>query len=80
MAEESREGARRRALVSPDVATCEDCLREVLDPADRRYRYPFTNCTNCGPRYTIVESVPYDRAATTMAPFAMCRSCRDRRS
>ena len=74
--EESREGVRRRALVSPDVATCEDCLREVLDPADRRYRYPFTNCTNCGPRFTITRSVPYDRATTTMSRFEMCRECR----
>ena len=74
--EESREGARRRALVSPDVATCEDCLREVLDPADRRYRYPFTNCTNCGPRFTITRQVPYDRATTTMASFEMCPECR----
>jgi hydrogenase maturation protein HypF len=73
--EESREGIRRQALVSPDVATCEDCLAEVLDPADRRYRYPFTNCTNCGPRFTITRSVPYDRAMTTMASFEMCPEC-----
>jgi hydrogenase maturation protein HypF len=73
--EESREGVQRRALVSPDVATCEDCLREVLDPADRRYRYPFTHCTNCGPRFTITRAVPYDRAATTMASFEMCPEC-----
>ncbi len=74
--EESREGARRRALVSPDVATCEDCLWEVFDPSDRRYRYPFTNCTNCGPRFTITRSVPYDRATTTMSRFEMCPECR----
>jgi hydrogenase maturation protein HypF len=73
--EESREGVRRRALVSPDVATCEDCLTELLDPADRRYRYPFTNCTNCGPRFTITRSVPYDRATTTMTRFRMCPEC-----
>src|ERR687898_1111101 len=73
--EESREGIRRRALISPDVATCEDCLREVFDPADRRYRYPFTNCTNCGPRFTITRSVPYDRATTTMSHFRMCPDC-----
>lgn len=73
--EESRDGAAR-TLVSPDVATCEDCLAELFDPADRRYRYPFTNCTNCGPRFTITCSVPYDRATTTMARFAMCSECR----
>jgi hydrogenase maturation protein HypF len=61
--------------VSVDTATCDDCLAEIADPADRRYRYPFTNCTNCGPRYTIVRSVPYDRPATTMASFPMCPAC-----
>lgn len=73
--EESREGARRRALVSPDVATCDDCFTELFDPADRRFRYPFINCTNCGPRFTITRSVPYDRAMTTMAGFTMCSAC-----
>jgi hydrogenase maturation protein HypF len=62
--------------VSVDTATCDDCLAEIDDPADRRYRYPFTNCTNCGPRYTIVLGVPYDRPATTMRGFTMCASCR----
>ena len=74
--EESREGVRRRALVSPDVATCEDCLAEVFDPQDRRHRYPFSNCTNCGPRFTITRQVPYDRATTTMSRFTMCPACR----
>ena len=62
--------------ISPDVATCDDCLRDLFDPADRRYLYPFVNCTNCGPRFTIVTGVPYDRPATTMAGFVMCPDCR----
>ncbi len=62
-------------LISPDIATCEDCLRELFDPQDRRYRYPFTNCTNCGPRFTIIEDIPYDRPLTTMRDFVMCPEC-----
>ncbi|MGB2802136.1 MAG: acylphosphatase, partial [Phycisphaerae bacterium] len=66
---------RRVALVSPDMAACDDCVRELLDPADRRYRYPFINCTNCGPRYSIMLDIPYDRPATTMGRFTMCADC-----
>jgi hydrogenase maturation protein HypF len=64
------------ALVSPDVATCGDCLAEIRDPAARRYGYAFTNCTNCGPRFTITTDIPYDRPNTTMAGFPMCEACR----
>ena len=63
-------------LVSPDIATCDDCRRELLDPADRRHEYPFTNCTNCGPRFTIIEGLPYDRERTTMRRFPLCPACR----
>ena len=62
-------------LVSPDIATCKPCLGEILTPGDRRYRYPFTNCTNCGPRFTIIEDIPYDRPKTTMRSFKMCPQC-----
>ena len=61
--------------ISPDVTVCDDCLRELFNPLDRRYRYPFVNCTNCGPRFTIIKDIPYDRPKTTMAPFAMCPNC-----
>jgi hydrogenase maturation protein HypF len=71
----SEQQGPRRTLISADTATCADCLRELADPADRRYGYPFINCTNCGPRFTIVRDVPYDRPFTTMAPFAMCDQC-----
>jgi hydrogenase maturation protein HypF len=72
---ESEEGSGS-VFISPDVATCPDCLRELFDPTDRRYGYPFLNCTNCGPRLTIITSAPYDRSRTTMAGFAMCAACR----
>jgi hydrogenase maturation protein HypF len=65
----------RSVLISPDTPTCDDCLREIFDPADRRYRYPFINCTNCGPRFTIIKNVPYDRERTTMGLFEMCGDC-----
>ncbi|MGH3327834.1 MAG: carbamoyltransferase HypF [Streptomycetales bacterium] len=72
---DSKGGGERRALIAPDTATCADCLREMSDNGDRRHRYPFTNCTNCGPRFTIIRDVPYDRPSTTMADFAMCGDC-----
>jgi hydrogenase maturation protein HypF len=72
---ESVAGEERFALISPDMALCEDCRRELLNPRDRRFRYPFINCTNCGPRFTIIEDIPYDRAKTTMASFEMCPDC-----
>jgi hydrogenase maturation protein HypF len=69
----SEEG--RYQLISPDIATCPACLEELFSPSDRRYRYPFTNCTNCGPRFTIIEDIPYDRPKTTMSSFKMCPQC-----
>lgn len=68
-------GQRPSTQIAPDMAVCADCLREILDPADRRYQYPFTNCTNCGPRFSIVSQVPYDRPNTSMHRFAMCADC-----
>jgi hydrogenase maturation protein HypF len=71
----SRTVGERRAGVTPDTATCADCLREIHDPSDRRYHYALTNCTNCGPRYSIIRAIPYDRPATTMAAFDLCPAC-----
>ena len=68
----SEQDGPRTSIVLPDLATCPDCRREILDPTDRRFRYPFTNCTNCGPRFSIIEAMPYDRDRTTMRAFPMC--------
>jgi hydrogenase maturation protein HypF len=73
---ESDKSGEKTALVLPDIATCSDCLRDIFDSGNRRYLYPFTNCTNCGPRFTIIESLPYDRPNTTMRDFVMCEDCR----
>ncbi len=73
--EKSKGGEEKFVLISPDVSTCDDCLRELFDPKDRRFKYPFINCTNCGPRFTIIIDVPYDRAKTTMSVFKMCDEC-----
>ncbi|MBA3882758.1 MAG: carbamoyltransferase HypF [Chthoniobacterales bacterium] len=72
---ESDEGGEKTALILPDIATCADCLHELFDSTDRRFRYPFTNCTNCGPRFSIIEALPYDRAHTSMKKFPMCAEC-----
>jgi hydrogenase maturation protein HypF len=72
---QSREASQRHTLISPDVSVCNDCKNELFDPADRRYGYPFINCTNCGPRYTIIDDIPYDRLKTSMRHFHMCRDC-----
>lgn len=71
----SKNSTGKSALISPDVSVCDDCLRELFDPADRRYQYPFINCTNCGPRYTIIDDIPYDRPKTSMKHFKMCKRC-----
>jgi hydrogenase maturation protein HypF len=73
---ESNNSTIKSALILPDLATCPDCLNEIFNPKERRYLYPFTNCTNCGPRFSIIESIPYDRANTTMKEFKMCDDCR----
>lgn len=75
--EQSSGAAEIQVSIPPDLATCDDCARDIADPANRRFRYAFTNCTNCGPRFTIASDVPYDRAATTMAKFEMCPACRN---
>ena len=71
----SQDQATKHTLISPDICICDDCLAELFEPGNRRYRYPFINCTNCGPRFTIIKDIPYDRPLTTMADFPMCPDC-----
>ncbi len=73
---ESDSSGEKFLPISSDIATCDDCIKELFDRRDRRFRYPFINCTNCGPRFTIIEEIPYDRAGTTMRDFPMCAECR----
>ena len=72
----SHNGGGKTAYILPDIATCPDCLADIVNPRNRRYRYPFTNCTNCGPRFSIINALPYDRPNTTMSGFEMCPQCR----
>lgn len=74
---ESERKDEKITLISPDVATCKDCIEDITNPSNKRYRYPFTNCTNCGPRFSIIKSIPYDRDNTTMKKFKMCRECNE---
>ena len=73
---ESDAGGAKTTIILPDIATCPDCLKEIFDPSNRRHLYPFTNCTNCGPRFSIIEAIPYDRPNTSMKKFEMCPECR----
>ncbi|WP_035302085.1 carbamoyltransferase HypF [Clostridium sp. DL-VIII] len=74
---ESESKKEKLTLISPDIAVCEECIKDINDPSNRRYKYPFTNCTNCGPRFSIIKAIPYDRANTTMKKFVMCRECQE---